>query len=129
MSSLPEQSRGRSSIRVKSRYHPRHQTYEILASIESFQDVSLSSCEQEASVPCIWSPQRAAPVSLQCGSWFPAERVIQESKTAATMSIFQPVCCACAHHFGRVRLFAILWTGVRQAPLSMKFSRQEYWSG
>ena len=32
-------------------------------------------------------------------------------------------------HFSCVQLFAILWTGARQAPLSMGFSRQEYWSG
>ena len=31
--------------------------------------------------------------------------------------------------FGRVQLFASLWTIVHQAPLSMGFSRQEYWSG
>ena len=31
-------------------------------------------------------------------------------------------------HFGRVRLFATLWTVARQAPLSVGFSRQEYWS-
>ena len=29
--------------------------------------------------------------------------------------------------FSRVRLFATLWT--RQGPLSLGFSRQEYWSG
>ena len=29
----------------------------------------------------------------------------------------------------RVRLFATPWTAARQAPLSMGFSRQEYWSG
>ena len=29
----------------------------------------------------------------------------------------------------RVRLFAVLWSTVCQAPLSMDFSRQEYWSG
>ena len=29
----------------------------------------------------------------------------------------------------RVRLFATLWTVVYQAPQSMEFSRQEYWSG
>ena len=29
----------------------------------------------------------------------------------------------------RVWLFATPWTVVRQAPLSMEFSRQEYWSG
>ena len=28
----------------------------------------------------------------------------------------------------RVRLFAPLWTVAYQAPLSMGFSRQEYWS-
>ena len=31
--------------------------------------------------------------------------------------------------FSRVRLFGTLWTVARQAPLSMGFSRQEYWSG
>ena len=29
----------------------------------------------------------------------------------------------------RVRLFATPWAVARQAPLSMRFSRQEYWSG
>ena len=29
----------------------------------------------------------------------------------------------------RVRLFAIPWTAAHQAPPSMGFSRQEYWSG
>ena len=28
-----------------------------------------------------------------------------------------------------VQLFATLWTAARQAPLSMGFPRQEYWSG
>ena len=28
-----------------------------------------------------------------------------------------------------VQLFALSWTIVGQAPLSMEFSRQEYWSG
>ena len=32
-------------------------------------------------------------------------------------------------HFSCVRLFATPWTIARQAPLSMGFSRQEYWSG
>ena len=29
----------------------------------------------------------------------------------------------------RVWLFATLWTVAHQAPLSLEFSRQEYWSG
>ena len=32
-------------------------------------------------------------------------------------------------HFSRVRLFVTLWIAARQAPLSMGFFRQEYWSG
>ena len=32
-------------------------------------------------------------------------------------------------HFSHVRLFVMLWTVAHQAPLSMGFSRQEYWSG
>ena len=35
------------------------------------------------------------------------------------------LCC----HFSHVWLFATLWTVALQAPLSMEFSRQEYWSG
>ena len=32
------------------------------------------------------------------------------------------------NYFSRVQLFATLWTVTHQAPLSMGFSRQEYWS-
>ena len=32
-------------------------------------------------------------------------------------------------HFSRVRFFVTPWTAACQAPLSMGFSRQEYWSG
>ena len=37
--------------------------------------------------------------------------------------------CVCACVLNHVQLFATLWTIARQAPLSMGFSRQEYWSG
>ena len=59
------------------------------------------------------------------------------------MCVCVRVCaCVCAHvyarvcvrvralsHFSHVQLFAILWTVTHQAPLSMGFSRQDYWSG
>ena len=32
-------------------------------------------------------------------------------------------------HFSPVQLFVTLWTVACQAPLSIGFSRQEYWSG
>ena len=38
--------------------------------------------------------------------------------------------CACVlSHLSHVRLFVTLWTIDHQAPHSMGFSRQEYWSG
>ena len=33
------------------------------------------------------------------------------------------------YSLSRVQLFEALWTVTHQAPLSMEFSRQEYWSG
>ena len=36
------------------------------------------------------------------------------------------LCCAVLNH---VRLFAIPWTVAHQSSLSMRFPRQEYWSG
>ena len=32
-------------------------------------------------------------------------------------------------HFSHVQLCATLWTVVHESPLSMEFSRQEYWGG
>ena len=37
--------------------------------------------------------------------------------------------CVSVKSLSRVRLFATLWTVAPQAPLSMGFSKQGYWSG
>ena len=37
--------------------------------------------------------------------------------------------CWVLSQFSCVQFFATLWTAARQTPLSMGFSRQEYWSG
>ena len=37
--------------------------------------------------------------------------------------------CGVLSHFSCVQLFVTLWTAACQAPLSMRFFRQEYWSG
>ena len=51
------------------------------------------------------------------------------STTDRTMPLFglpwQSICCCCC----LVRLSATPWTVTHQAPLSMRFSRQEHWSG
>ena len=41
--------------------------------------------------------------------------------------LFTPVLCA--QSLSRVQLFVTPWTTAHQAPLSMGFSRQEYWRG
>ena len=42
---------------------------------------------------------------------------------------YLPACVCVFSCFSRVWLFATLWTVAHQAPLSMAFSKQEYWSG
>ena len=44
--------------------------------------------------------------------------------------VYVCVCvCVCVKSLSHVQLFATPWTVACQAPLSMGFSRQEYWSG
>ena len=38
------------------------------------------------------------------------------------------VCVSALSHFSRVQLFATPWAVAHQAPVSMRFSRKEYWS-
>ena len=45
----------------------------------------------------------------------------------AYLSSMQSVCVP--NCFSHVQFFASLWTVAHQAPLSMGFSREEYWSG
>ena len=39
------------------------------------------------------------------------------------------MCVLCTQSLSRLRVYAPLWTAAHQTPLSMGFSRQEYWSG
>ena len=44
-------------------------------------------------------------------------------------SLVSFTCCYCVCVLSRVWLFVTPWMAARQSPLSMEFSRQEYWSG
>ena len=48
------------------------------------------------------------------------------TSTSAFIFMWLPVSLVCPWY---VWLFATLWTVAHQAPLSMEFSRQEYWGG
>ena len=61
------------------------------------------------------------------GAWWASVYGVAQSQTRlkrlSSSSSSSSVCVT------RVWLFATPWTIARQAPLSMKFSRQDYWSG
>ena len=58
------------------------------------------------------------------------KQTILNSKWGLTsMTLVWILPCFMLSRFSRVRLCETLWTAACQAPLSMGFSRQEYWSG
>ena len=54
--------------------------------------------------------------------------MILQSLTFSSLEYTGHLFCS-AQLLSHVHLFATPWTVARQAPLSMAFSRQEYWSG
>ena len=78
-------------------------------------------------------PQSSRPLALVEWSIHQNQRVQDNPGGSLYLSPSWPLrtlSCACMlNHFSHVRLFVTLWTIAHQAPLSMGFSRQEYWSG
>ena len=66
---------------------------------------------------------------MQCNTEFKIHQLLfflcTFSSIISTDSSMAGVCMLVSH----VQLFATPWTVAHQAPLSMEFSRQEYWSG
>ena len=66
---------------------------------------------------------------LLCVSLFPCQLwILKEAPSLNCQSILNTILGTCSS-FGRVQLFVTPRTVASQAPLSMEFSRQEYWSG
>ena len=81
-------------------------------------------------------------VDLKQIDCFPSHWTVKVDRTRALAGLMRwpwvglpathkPVICMCCvlNCFIRVRLYVKPWTVAHQAPLSMGFSRQEYWSG
>ena len=67
---------------------------------------------------------------FQSHTWAAADPThTEEPETVGAQTSSAPGGCVPAQVFCRVWLFATPWTAVHQAPLSMGFSSQEYWSG
>ena len=56
-------------------------------------------------------------------------KILIKGIVTCTLPIGKHVCVLCGQSLCHVQLFAAPWTVAHQAPLSMRFSRQEYWSG
>ena len=75
---------------------------------------------------------------LQCLKWLPpvlSAKLLTGPSKCVEVRVFPRItlwltceCCVLSS-FSRVQLFATLWMVAHQAPLSMRFSRQEYQSG
>ena len=67
--------------------------------------------------------------------WDPSYYTMEPTPTSLTQShcfisfyLLNHICVLC-QSLSRVWLFVTPWTGAHQAPLSMEFSRREYWNG
>ena len=89
-----------------------------ISSITAVQSVSviLLSCDLLG-----LGPQHTAQSSLHSFLFF--------SRKAFCGPLAFSLACVVLSHFSCVRLFATLCTVAHQVPLSVGFSRQEYWSG
>ena len=64
--------------------------------------------------------------SLRVHIIYPREWKRKENEPLLSITVYQALCM---HVFSRVWLFETLWTVTRQPPLSVGFSRLEFWSG
>ena len=82
-----------------------------------------SESEVAQSCPTLSDPMDCSLPGSSIHGIFQA-RVLEWGATAFS----DTVCYAMLSHFSRVRLLATPWTAAHQAPPSMGFSRQVYWS-
>ena len=55
-------------------------------------------------------------------------KILIKGVVTCTLPTGQHVFMLCAQSLSHVQLFATPWTVAHQAPLSVRFSRQEYWN-
>ena len=67
--------------------------------------------------------------SPRAALWCAEELVLFEIIIRNVRASYSHVVCVCAQLLSGVWLFTTPWTVAHQAPLSMGFPRQEYWSG
>ena len=88
-------------------------------------------CPRTVMSPVLLSPRPTDTSSCQSTETEMKDKTTQPTAQSYDFNVMIPRALPpySVSHFIRVRLFATLWTVALQAPLSMEFSRQEYWSG
>ena len=125
--------------KVTQLYTYRHFKKNILFHCGLSQDTEYSSLCYTVGLCCLSIYNSLYPLIPNC-QFFPPPRLSPLATTSLLWCLWVFFCfvdrfiyvifCACMlSHFSYVWLFAILCTIACQAPLSMGFSRQEYWSG
>ena len=95
-------------------------------SLPGLIDTSLQSFIFTWSSPCVSShrlPFLCVSISMSAFPLF----ITQVTLGSTLINSFSPL-CLCAQSLHHVWLFVTPWTVAHQAPLSMGFPRQEYWS-
>ena len=99
-----------------------------------FQALRVTLISQQFFMPSSFIMSSPYPASWKCSSVISLGDHLHpwrlNSNTTLSTKLVLPSWCACTLScFSRVWLFVTLWTVAHQAPLSLQFSRQEYWSG
>ena len=92
-----------------------------------WKTISLTNC---VAIPPLYSHLNTHSPSTKDACFSP---ILDKTITFLLKFIFCPgihhKCFLCVQSFSCVQLFVALWTVAHQAPLSIGFSKQEYWSG
>ena len=101
-------------------YSPHLCFFMVFKIISFLVTAPAAAAESLQSCPTV-GPQRRQPVRFLCPWDSPGKNT-----GVGCHFLLQ---CVKVKSLSRVRLFATPWTAAYQAPPSMRFSRQEYWSG
>ena len=85
----------------------------------------LSCTANSKKVPAVFAPGKPSLSGFWMAASFLCPRTLEKERDLLSGTSSLKVKMLVRH----VRLFVTAWTVARQAPLSMGFSRQEYWSG